>query len=290
MRAAVLLFLALCMSGVRPQQTGLSIPFTYLHHEVLVSARIGTSGPYNFLLDTDTSPSAIDAALAKRLGLHQNGASGLGSGVGSNKTVTTPVRIPDLSVGAVHVRSLQALTADLSGLSKHFGRPLAGVLGTSFLRGRVTEFNYPCRTIVFLSDAPVAPITASFHGDDENIIDKVMVNGHRATATFDTGNAGAVLVTARGIADLGLAAASKNGTHSLGYGYNGSASSSTGRLSDVRVGAIDFGPTAAKFMASVPGPYDINIGNRVMERYRVVFDYVRTLVTFLPPAPGGCTR
>ncbi|MDQ6930150.1 MAG: retroviral-like aspartic protease family protein [Candidatus Eremiobacteraeota bacterium] len=264
-----------------------TVPFSYFHHEVIVSVKVGASGPYNFLLDTDTTPSAIDSALAQRLRLRPNGPSGLASGVGTRKSVVFALRIPDLSVGSVHAKNLLALTSDLSGLSKHFGHRIDGVLGTSFLAGRVTEFNYPCRTIAFLSDAPVAPITASFHGDDENVVDNARVNGRRATATFDTGNGGPILVTGKGIADLDLAAAAKRGRQGVGYGYNGGAKNSAGRLNDVRVGAIDFGTSTATFMSSAQGSYDINIGNRAMQRYRVVFDYVRHLITFLAPASCG---
>lgn len=286
----LVLALALVLAELNSKTTNVTVPFSYFHHEVILSARLGLSRPFNFLLDTDTSPSAIDAALAWRLHLRTNGASGRGSGVGSNKTVATPVIIPYLSVGRVHAKNLQALTTDLSGISKHFGRPIAGVLGTSFLRDRVTEFNYPCRTIVFLADAPGEKITARFHGEHENIVDVALVNGHHATATLDTGNAGAIFVTARGIANLNLAAAEKRGRTSTGYGYNGAAAETLGQLDDVRVGSIDFGKSSATFIPSADSPYDINIGNRSMEHYRVIFDYGRNLVTFLRPAPDGCAQ
>jgi Aspartyl protease len=45
-----------------------TVPFRYVHHEILVNVRIGKSGPYTFMLDTGTTPSVVDAALAKRLG------------------------------------------------------------------------------------------------------------------------------------------------------------------------------------------------------------------------------
>jgi hypothetical protein len=52
-----------------------TIPFAFAHHEILVDVGIGNSGPHTFLLDTDTTPSVIDLALAKRLGFALHGVS-----------------------------------------------------------------------------------------------------------------------------------------------------------------------------------------------------------------------
>ena len=127
-----------------------------------------------------------------------------------------------------------------------------------------------------------------FRGETENVVENVFVNGRRATATFDTGNGGPILVTGLGIARLGLADAAKRGRSKMAYGYNGGARESVGRLNEVRVGAIDFAAGSATFAPSADSPYDINIGNQSMQPYRVVFDYVRKLVTFLRPA--ACTK
>jgi hypothetical protein len=46
-------------TGAASPAAPLFVPFTYVHHELLVAVRIGSAGPYAFMLDTDTTPSVI---------------------------------------------------------------------------------------------------------------------------------------------------------------------------------------------------------------------------------------
>lgn len=283
------LLLAFALSGATWDR-GTTVPFTYFHHEIIVATQIGAAGPYNFFLDTDTTPSVIDLALARRLKLHMSGAPGSGSGVGSGSVSVFPLTIPALSVGAVRSKNLSSLATDLSGLSKHFGRRIDGVLGTSFFAGRVVAFNYPCRSVTFLDDATLEPLTARFHGDGDDLVDTATVNGRRATATFDTGDGGTAFITARGIKRLGLGDAARRGRVKTGYSYVGAARETAGRLDDVRVGNVDFGALPVFFTPTAQNPFDINIGNRTLEHHVVVFDYVRDLLTFVSPAKMGCPK
>jgi predicted aspartyl protease len=269
----------------------IAVPFSYVHHEVVVRATIGHAGPYAFLVDTDTTPSAIDSSLARKLRLPVLGDAGAGSGVGSGRSVVLPVAIPNLAIGDLHVARLNALATDLSALSTAFGMPIAGVLGTSLLNDRVVQIDYPCRTVAFLPDAILAPFTARFrYGPDaaesgDNVSDDVWIGSRRATATFDTGNAGFMLVTGKGIVDLRLDAAARSGAASAARGYNGVASATQGTVHGVRIGSIRIGSVATKFIASSQDPFDVNIGNRTFERFVATFDYQRGLLTLQPPRP-----
>lgn len=275
--------------GAAAGAAGNSISFAYVHHEVVVAVRIGDSEPYDFLLDTDTSPSAIDRRLARRFHLRPSGSQGAASGLGSSKMTVVPVVIPRMSVGSKRFTNTAALTGDLSALSAHFGRPIYGVLGTSVLRGNVVAFDYRCKTVTFLADAPLAPFTSRFRetDEDENIVATIAVNGRRASATFDTGNGGPLIVTAKGIAELNLSAQASSGAAAVGYGYNGGARANAGHLSDVRVGTVDLGPQAARYVRSADDPVDINIGNESMQNFTVVFDYQRHFVTLVPARSGS---
>ena len=249
-----------------------------------MAVHIGNSGPYDFLLDTDTSPSAIDGRLAHRLRLRPSGGAGAASGLGGAKMTVVPVVIPRISVGSMRFENIAALTGDLSALSAKFGRPIYGVLGTSILHGNVVAFDYRCTTVTFLADTPLAPITARFRESDgdENIVENIVVNGRRASATFDTGNGGPLIVTAKGIAELNLTAQAGIGRATVGYGYNGGARANAGHLADVRVGAVDIGSQPARYIPSSDDPVDINIGNQSMQGFIAVFDYQRHYVTLLP--------
>jgi predicted aspartyl protease len=272
-----------------------TVPFRYVHHEIVVNVRIGGSGPYTFMLDTGTTPTVIDAALAKRLRLRPAGAAGSGSDLGGGGAVVHPVTLHGLRFGSVTTSRVNALATDVSAVGKQLGVHLDGVLGSDFFDGRVVQIDYPCRTVSVLSDAVLAPFTARFTELPSGwiVTNDVWINGRRIKATIDTGNSGTPVVTARGITTLRLQAAARAGKRTGSFSYGGRHSETEGVLHDIRIGPIRLGTSKARFLASSKESFDVNIGNRALQRYTVTFDYVRGLLTIAPPAlvcPGGSMR
>jgi hypothetical protein len=260
------------------------LPFAYVHNEIVVPVYLNGTGPYNMLVDTDTTPSAIDAALAKRLHLRAIGAVGSGSGEGTESIKVYPVQASDLRVGGAHQKRLLALAVDLRELTQTLGMRIDGLLGTSFLDGRVMQIDYACRVIRFLPDAVLAPFAARFVSSDEgNVTRDVYVGKRQVASTFDTGS-GSLFVTATGIARLGLQAAATAGRHVMGLGYRGITHETEGRLDKVRIGHVQLGTLPAKFNPSSSAPFDVIVGNRVLDHFVATFDYQRGLLTLTPPA------
>lgn len=291
MRAVVVGLLAACLAAAGPVPV-LAIPFGYVRHEVLVDVWIGNAGPYHFMLDSDTSPSVIDARLAQKLRLPMQSAVGTGTGIGSNKITTSPLTVPNVRVGAVRIARLDALTMDLSRISAGLGRRVDGVLGTSFFRDRVVRIDYPCRSVTFPGGAAGVPFTARFDGDgvganvsgDQNISRDVWIGSRRVVATFDTGDSGASFVPIKGITDLQLQAAARSGRASLTHGFGGAAPATAGLLYDVRIGRVALGTVPTRYFPTTSEPFDVNIGNETLEHFIAVFDYQHGLLTMIPPA------
>ena len=274
--------------GLLASPTVSTVPFRYVHHEILVNVRIGTSGPYTFMLDTGTTPSVVDAALAKRLGLRPAGAAERGSDLGGGSASMYPVTLRGLRFGSVTTGRVDALAADVSAVGKQLGVHLDGVIGSDFFDGRVVRIDYPCRTVSVLPDAVLAPFAARFTEIPSGwiVTGDARADGRRITATIDTGNSGTPVVTARGIARLRLQAAARAGKRTGSFSYGGRHSETEGVLHDIRIGPIRLGTSKARFLASSKESFDVNIGNRSLQRYAVTFDYVRGLLTIAPPAPG----
>ncbi len=283
-RAAVLGLGFLASSTVAKPPAVTTVPFTYLHHEVVVSARIAGSGPYAFLLDTGTTPSIVDAALAKRLGLRAMGAGKRGTDIGSSSTMVYPVVIHDLQFGALHVNRLDALSLNIAGMGKRLGFPLAGVFGSNIFDGRVVQIDFPCRKVSVLADALPAPFTVRFKeiAVGSIVTNDVWVGAQRASATIDTGDSGVPIVTGHGITALHLHAAARAGKPVSSFGYAGRHSETAGVLRDVRLGSRTLGTLNVRFLPQADNPYDLNIGNRSLQHFVVTFDYVRGLLTMSP--------
>jgi len=260
------------------------VPMRVVLNEPLVRVHIG-GGAYWFMVDTGTDPSVIDLALAKKLRLRL-GSGGAGAGGGSGKNVVFPTSIPQLAVGALGVRNLDALAIDMSRQSRRLGVAVGGVLGYSFLKGRVTGFDYT-RALLVVGDGsdpkPAGTTALPFYLDADNgVTVDVTINGKRAVADLDTGSNGALAVTPRAIGALGLTENARSGTPTSGLGYNGTYRATKGYVDRLRLGTIEIVRVPTTFWPPKSGhdqtPWQVNVGNRLLRRFDPVFDYRRKLV------------
>jgi hypothetical protein len=218
-----------------------SVAYQYAHHEIVVRATIDGGGPYAFLLDTGTTPSSVDEAVAKKLGIRQAPGS-LGT-------------LHGLRFGTMVIGPLDVRVTDLAKKSKTLGVQLAGVLGSNFVDGRSVRIDYPCDEVAIVSSHEDAPYTAKFTTMPSGSIDidDAWASDRRIRATIDTGNAGAPIVKQRG----------------------------TGKI-DLRIGDVKFGSVEVRFSPPSKDAFDVDIGNRTLERYVVTLDYLRGRLTIAP--------
>ena len=118
------------------------IPFDHKANQVAVQIEI-RGEPLTFIIDTAVTPSVIDRSTARVLGLSASDApSGEASGTGSGSAAVFPAVLRDVRLGGTTIKHIEAVAFDMKPLSGKFGRPLHGILGESFLRGRTLVIDY----------------------------------------------------------------------------------------------------------------------------------------------------
>lgn len=130
----------------------LTVPFDFSHHAIGLTVTV-QGQPLYVLLDTGVDPSVIDAGRAKALKLpvqHGNGGQGEGEGEGSARVY--PATIRGLRIGGRAYGDVEALAMDMGTLSKTYGRALDGVLGYSFLKGRMVAIDYAAASMTIFDD------------------------------------------------------------------------------------------------------------------------------------------
>jgi predicted aspartyl protease len=249
-----------------------TVKFRYVHHEIVISATVDGKGPYAFLLDTGTTLSIVDAAVAKSLAIRANGPAARGNDMAGGTTKAFPATLHGLRYGAMAIGPLDIVVTDLSTMSKRLGVSLAGVLGSNFFDGRSVRVDYPCGETSMMTSHDDAPLTAPFNMLPSGWIDvdDAWANEKRISAAIDTGNSGTPVVTKRGIAKLGL---------------QRSHSETQGSLFELRIGDTKFDAPAVRFLPSSDDAFDINIGNRTLEKYVVTLDYLRGRLTIAKAHP-----
>lgn len=124
------------------------VPFDYSQREIVVKGRINSSSDeLEFLVDTGASDTLIDRRIAAENFLSKDGAFSIAamSGVVSADSST----LKRLELGKLIVNDVPVRILDLSGQSKHLGRPVAGIIGMNVLSRYLVTFDYSKPSITF---------------------------------------------------------------------------------------------------------------------------------------------
>jgi hypothetical protein len=108
-----------------------SVPLRLVNrYQMIVPVSLNNSGSYNFLLDTGTQMTMIDASLATELRLETHGAAVVG-GVGSQSAASFS-QLEEIAAGSHAVANQKVLVYDLQKL-KSVDLQIRGILGEDFL-------------------------------------------------------------------------------------------------------------------------------------------------------------
>jgi hypothetical protein len=109
----------------------------------VVPVRLDTTGPERlFLFDTGMNITAIDSALAARLGLEAVAPPGTATDAAGQAGRLAMVRIPSIVLAGFAARDVQAAAVDLSSLRANSGLALEGILGANVLRSFPYTLDY----------------------------------------------------------------------------------------------------------------------------------------------------
>jgi hypothetical protein len=179
-----------CAAAFEALRTRDSVEAVYVAHVAWVRADPGDGQPRWFLVDTGANRSALDAGVARALGLADEGATTVEGAAGVVETSSTTV--PRFTLGPVTTR-LSPTVSDLSGLSGPNGEPAAGILGSDLFGQRVLTLNF-ARGRLALAPAGEASATAAACGRsapmrDDNGIPRVTgeLDGRPIDLRYDSG-------------------------------------------------------------------------------------------------------
>jgi predicted aspartyl protease len=291
----VILSAGAAATKAQPQKPPVEVPFEFVHNQIVVQVKIAGKGPLNMLVDTNTDPSAIDEKIARELGLSIGSSGAPASGSGTEANTTFPTMFPTVELGSITAKQVPAATIDMSKISARIERPIAGVLGYSFLKDRIIQIDYGNLKLRFYAESPypriqMAPntvntIAMNFRREEGDlIVDSVFVNNEKMRATLDTGSSGSFSLTPEAVALLHLeddAAAAQSETS---VGYNGQYERKNGVLKSIRMGRYAAEGVQASFFTPKTGhdnrPWQVNIGNAFFQDFVMTFDFKDKIVVF----------
>ncbi|WP_374165971.1 PDZ domain-containing protein [Arcticibacter sp. MXS-1] len=276
-----------------------SISFNYIKNLIIIPLHLNGKGPYNFVLDTGIGITLItDPGLADSLkltNLRTLKVIGFGEGKELLANVTPPlfVNIDNEVFGEL---SAAILKEDSFSLSSYAGMPVHGLIGYEFFSSFIVRLNYFTHMLkLYPPDADYVP-RRGYHIPIEIEERKPylkaeisLIPGEKRKARFiiDTG-AGHPLSLETDSAKPYPVPAPRIRAN-LGIGLGGSINGYIARIPTLTIGKFRFSNVISAFpdykdaagkLASITR--NGNIGNTILRRFTVVFDYNRSSLYLRP--------
>jgi hypothetical protein len=170
-----------------PKEQKTEIPFgLYNGNLIVVKATVGSLKNVNLILDTGTSPTAINQVMADHFNVR--GKAALLQTLNGTIQVQS-VTLPRIQIGPLHADSIRGVVEDLSFLERSLGISLGGIAGLDILRSSSFAIDYRRQKIIF------GPIAASqkavrFETQIPYLSVKAKIGGQQVRLLVDSGTGG----------------------------------------------------------------------------------------------------
>ena len=272
------------------------LPFDYRARHVWLKASINGGAPENFLFDTGASVTVIDSGWAATHGLKTEGrmqAAGAGAAGGASFATLGSLRIASTAKDGVELQDVKVAVLDVNpSFEPMFWRPMAGVIGYDVISRFVVTVDYDDSLLVLhdpaawtyagtekalpmVMNGTVPALTGKFDDEDEGLF------------RLDVGSSSTVDVHAPFAKKTGLVNRMGKTTRFDGVGFGGSFASDVGRLHSMSLGPYEWDDPVVTVSHATEGAFASeefagNVGNRILERFRVTLDYERRQVYLEP--------
>ena len=164
----------------------------YQGYFMVVHGSIGPLKNLNFFLDTGTTPSVLDARIARKLGLPSEKSTSIG--ILGGRTQGGVANLPSLELGPLKRSNLQVVTTDLSFFQKSFPVRIDAIVGLDVLGQRPLVIDYSARAIRF-GPAPALSVSVPLRLDQGMAVFDVEIDRTPVHLLLDTGAGSIILFT-----------------------------------------------------------------------------------------------
>jgi hypothetical protein len=245
---------------------------------------------YTFLLDSGSQDIVLDRALAKKLGLYEQGDFQI---LGSARTGGLRfAALPELSVGSAHLTKLIVDTFDLRSSSGGALR-VDGILGYPFFAESLAELDLAGRKLRFARPGAFAVAGERIPLELDRSLPEaaVRIKDVWGNVLIDTGNSGDLLLFRRFVdRNPGIVPSSFSTGSSMGLG--GAMSTFRSTLATLRIGSFALNDVGTDVILSSSGAFaDLfmagDVGYGVLKQFIITFDFTNDAIYFRRNAAYG---
>lgn len=275
-----------------------ALPFDYSARHVWLRASIDGGPEQDFLFDTGASITVLDSTFAATHGIATEGhmqAAGAGASGGAAfaRLGSLAVRAPDGD--GVELHDLQVAVLSVNPMfAPYFWREMAGIVGYDFISRFVVTIDFD-RGVLVLRDPKTfrysgseAPLPMIMNGPVPGIRGK-LDGKYEGVFRLDVGSSSTVDFHAPFAKQYDLVKKLRDSHEVTGAGFGGHFTSSLGRLHSMEFGPYRWKDPIVSVAHATEGAFASeefagNVGNRLLERFRVTLDYDNRRVWLEPGA------
>lgn len=277
------------------------VPFDYRARHVWLKASVNGGPLEDFIYDTGASVTVIDSAYAAKIGLKSTGqmqAQGAGSAGGASFASLDKLRIQGADGDGVELANSKVAVLSVNPvLAPFFWKDCAGIIGFDAIVQFVNEVDFDGKELTLFD-----PKTFAYSGKGAELdmtlagtvpVVKVKVDGeYEGAARLDIGSGSTLDLHTPFVKQHDLIAKHPKALTVMGGGFGGTFESRFARMKSLEIGpykvdepliglsTIDVGALASEDYAG-------NLGNRLLERFKVTLDYDRRKIWLEPGAKYG---
>jgi hypothetical protein len=262
-----------------------TISFELIDHRIFLPVRLNGTGPFYFILDSGGS-SIVTSAVVRELGLTTYGTFN-GVGVGENVVAAARCTVADVELGGLHFANQKVVTADLSEIKDAIGfRKFDGIIGYELFANFAVGIDFDRREVTlgqpdsFVFN-PAVDVAVPMRLNKTIPVITAEVDGVASTFSIDTGDRWSLTLFGSFVQRHGLMAKYKPEPEIVtGWGVGGSVPAFVTQVSSLQVGGVDIKSPLTRFPILKKGAFarsDIsgNIGNGILRRFNLVFEYAK---------------
>lgn len=281
----------------------LTLPFEYSARHVWLRASVNGAEPRDFLFDTGATVTVLDSAYAASIGVKGEGfmqAQGAGAAGSASFAKLATLTVHGDNGQGVELANVQVAVMSVNPMfAPFFWRDMAGVLGYDFISRFVVTIDYD-RSVLVLHDpgsfvyaGTEQPLPMVMNGMVPGITGK-LDGAHEGVFRLDVGSSSTVDIHAPFARANALEDSLQGARDVAGAGFGGHFVTRLGRLRRMSLGPYAWSDPMVSISRATEGAFASeefagNIGNRVLERFRLTLDYDRHRI-YLEPGKRYATR
>jgi hypothetical protein len=274
---------AILLAAIAASPNGSSsttVPFTMFDNRMLVQALVDGKGPFSLIVDTGSNELVLTPPVARMLRLALRPA-GSATGAGSGSMPIFQTRVASFALGSLRLANVPAAVLDLSPIARAFGFPqLDGVIGYTILQKYRVEVDMDDQRLTLSLPPLIVPKSATpvpFTTTGGQIHIAAAVDGIHGRFMVDTGDRFS-LTLVRQFAeanDFYRDAPVRNAVTGIGIGgpVYGDVLRTTLSVFGDTIPSVVTRASRDRGGAFASGPDDASIGNGVLKRFNIVYDY-----------------